>query len=357
MITADGRTVAYLKVMPPAGIDVSGPGKPANDFALFRKSLQELVQNKSLIGLVVRIPAIAELPLVHVQPDTMRWLRDELQVSYPDDGELLEIGMSAKLLPDESRQVVDAVVETVLREIIEKPAQERASRAKLLQQLVKIRSAEAEKDPDKAGAAQRSLESLQQELAAVEAAQAAMPRVECVTTLPKHVAASAISVSPVAQPAPAAAPEQLSAGQLQQRERKLLAELQARNETLIRAMHDLGRLQGTAGGIDPAAAAAHHAALHRRLAATNRDLRLLHSDCLVLETDLEKLKAEIASRTEEAAKKSRAAQVLRNDERLGQLDAELERRTTALRDAPSRTKTRSGPWANYRRSATPGVPN
>ncbi|HEY4313143.1 MAG TPA: M56 family metallopeptidase [Pirellulales bacterium] len=317
----DGKGVALLRVMPDGG------GHDNNGYQTYRTTIKEWIRSKSLLARVVHDPTIAQLPLMQSQTDPENWLRDNLQVSFPDDGELLEIAL-AQVPFEQAKQIVDAVVDTYFREVVEKSIAERAKKAEKLAELHKKKMAEVDAERKRLQALENLTDQLNTELQQLEAEQKSPRRVERVVQPPKDDSSQR---SPGT--APAATPANNLDGFLVDQEQSLRNELQTKTEAVLHGLYEFENLRRSLGVADPIEAAERSAAIHRRLAAVDQELRQRAAECLSLDAAIGKLNEEIAWRKDEAGRKARIAEVLQNDVPLLQFEEELAKRTKALQAA------------------------
>ena len=108
------RTTAYLKVKSKAGGDVfETQVERLSPQEIERQAMNHLALLKSPLVLDAALldHEIAGLDAVRSYAgEELLWLQDELKVSFPGDGEILEVSYEGEEDPDQMRKVVDAVV-------------------------------------------------------------------------------------------------------------------------------------------------------------------------------------------------------------------------------------------------------
>jgi hypothetical protein len=96
------------------------------EFEILRKTQIALLQSNFVLTAALRNPSVGSLPIIQRHADPVKWLQDNLALSYPKDGCLLEISLSG----DESEKedlaaVVDSVAKAYKDEVIDQARQRR----------------------------------------------------------------------------------------------------------------------------------------------------------------------------------------------------------------------------------------
>lgn len=95
------------------------PGESDSDYEILKKTQIALLKSKFLLTSALRDPGIASLSVFAGVPDPEEWLQDHLEVTYPQNGEILSIslhGPSSKA--DDLIRVVDAVAQAYKSEVL-----------------------------------------------------------------------------------------------------------------------------------------------------------------------------------------------------------------------------------------------
>ena len=111
--------------------------------------------------------SIAELPVVQKQPDPVSWLKESLQMKYPNDAELLQITLEG----DDAAQaakIVTAVLDVFFEEVVEKGVADRAKKEQLLLKLRKEREAPLENARARLHTQERIMKELARDLDKIE---------------------------------------------------------------------------------------------------------------------------------------------------------------------------------------------
>jgi capsular polysaccharide biosynthesis protein len=148
---------ALLKVAnrPPAVL--TGPAATAGeDFSIFKRTQAQLLLSSAVLEGTLRDPQIDRLAIVQAhQDDPVSWLRNQLEVNYPDDAEIMRVTLRGSR-PDELPIIVDKVVDVFLREVVEHEKQMRLDGEEKLRRAYEKQSADYQKELN----ALRTLESI-----------------------------------------------------------------------------------------------------------------------------------------------------------------------------------------------------
>src|SRR5262249_49341180 len=87
-----------------------------SDFDTFRRTQATLVKSRLVLNAALKMPAVVQLPAIKRQPNPLAWLEKSLQVDFPNNGEILRIGLTGPA-PEELVPVVDAVAGAYLQQI------------------------------------------------------------------------------------------------------------------------------------------------------------------------------------------------------------------------------------------------
>jgi hypothetical protein len=87
------------------------------EFGTFKRTQAQLVKSGMVIRATLRDPAIMPLKIVKAKEDPVEWLTGKLTVDFPEDGEIMRIGLRGEN-PIGAVKLVDAVVNKYMSEIV-----------------------------------------------------------------------------------------------------------------------------------------------------------------------------------------------------------------------------------------------
>jgi hypothetical protein len=120
------ETIFHLSATKPNVLDPAGPTFDPREFDLIRRTHRELIRSESVITSALRDPKIASLRIIKSQQDAVAWVRERLEVQTWPDTELLVIRMRCtENAADEYQQLVDAIAEAYIREVVFEDEQRR----------------------------------------------------------------------------------------------------------------------------------------------------------------------------------------------------------------------------------------
>lgn len=135
------------------------------EFDAFRKMQIEMLRSKSVLTRAVRDPAVLQDTFLAQKHDPVDWLQKNLKIDYPNDTELLRVRLFTSD-PEQGVKIVNAVVNTYFREVVEKEITDRAKTEAKLRDVLQQLSDLLVRD-------KRDAQRLAQTLGAEEAAQSA----------------------------------------------------------------------------------------------------------------------------------------------------------------------------------------
>ncbi|MDY0166376.1 MAG: AAA family ATPase [Thermoguttaceae bacterium] len=137
----------YLRVSPQVRqivFDASGPGR-RTDFGLYRNTQEQLIRSPFVILEALRDPAIGQLKTIREleakREDPVAWLQRNIRVVFPGGSEIMRVSLSGES-PQEVTQLVLAVVNAYLREVVQVEQQENRRRLDDLDRLFAQRETE-----------------------------------------------------------------------------------------------------------------------------------------------------------------------------------------------------------------------
>jgi polysaccharide biosynthesis transport protein len=124
-----GAVVFHVAAQPPT---VLGPTAEARvDFNTYRQTQAALVKKRQVLTAAVRQPAVAALPIVRSQSDSVAWLEQSLVVDFRSGPEVMRVTLEGND-PDQLRTILAAVARSYLDEVDEQENGQRRSRLEKL---------------------------------------------------------------------------------------------------------------------------------------------------------------------------------------------------------------------------------
>jgi succinoglycan biosynthesis transport protein ExoP len=108
--------------------------RPTNfKFDVYKNTQMQLMKAPMVVSAALRDNAeLNNLPEIKAQPDPVAWLREGLKVSFPQNGELMEVAFATESA-DACKKIVGAVVEAYMAEVADKKRIERLTRTQDLE--------------------------------------------------------------------------------------------------------------------------------------------------------------------------------------------------------------------------------
>jgi hypothetical protein len=109
----------------------------ANEYELFKNTQMAYIYTNFVLSAALHKPnenPISRLPIIRKQDDPVAWLKSHLSVSFPFNGEVMEISLSADD-PKEAADIVTAVVDAYKSEMIDNEMNKRRDRVNELEQI------------------------------------------------------------------------------------------------------------------------------------------------------------------------------------------------------------------------------
>lgn len=109
------------------------------EFRVLQRTQLALLTSDFVLRAAIRSPGISSLGALAGEPDPVKWLQDELDVSFLQNSEILRISLSGDASQDDLRQLVDAVANAYQSEVVFKEKQRRLmTRDALFRSLSKV---------------------------------------------------------------------------------------------------------------------------------------------------------------------------------------------------------------------------
>jgi len=135
----DYEAVAWMRVRSNPGTFSGGVG--AGEYDQYRKTQLQLIKSPFVLNSALRRPGISNLESLREERDQVGWLTRQLQVAAPAESEVVQIRMSGEN-PREVQQIVNAVTQAYLTDVVNKERTERLARRDMLEKKYKENMAE-----------------------------------------------------------------------------------------------------------------------------------------------------------------------------------------------------------------------
>ena len=107
-------------------------GYNPQEFEILKKTQLAKLTSHYVLQSAVRNPGVASLSVFAGEPDPVQWLQENLEVDFPQNGELLSISLSANAPPEDLQRLVDEVSKAYEDEVVFADNQTRLSTRDLL---------------------------------------------------------------------------------------------------------------------------------------------------------------------------------------------------------------------------------
>jgi capsular exopolysaccharide synthesis family protein len=135
------EAVAWLRVRDKSGMYGAGAGRDNAEYEAYRKTQVQLIKSPFVLTSALRRPGISNLTAFTDEDDPVGWLMRNIQVSAPMESEVVQVrlrGENAK----EVTQIVNAVTQAYLTDVVNKEKSERLQRRDTLERKYKENMAE-----------------------------------------------------------------------------------------------------------------------------------------------------------------------------------------------------------------------
>ncbi|MGE3822455.1 MAG: GumC family protein, partial [Isosphaeraceae bacterium] len=102
-----------------------------SDYGSYQRTQLGLLRTRKVLGTALKDEGVAKLAVVSAHVDPVEWLEKELQIEFVNGSEILRIGMSGHR-PEVPMRIVNAVVDSYLKEVVESETRYRRERFELL---------------------------------------------------------------------------------------------------------------------------------------------------------------------------------------------------------------------------------
>ena len=126
LIPAHYTAYALLRIaeIEPRLVFKTAEGK--SDFHTYRKTQIAMIKSSMVLNAALRMEGIAQLPLIRQHDDPVPWLKENLRVASYHSPEILQISIAGQQ-PEELAQIVNAVKDAYLDEVVNKERKERVA--------------------------------------------------------------------------------------------------------------------------------------------------------------------------------------------------------------------------------------
>lgn len=104
------------------------------DFKSYKNTQKQLLLSPGLLNNALKKEGVQDLPIIQVAVDPVRWIQEELEITFPDDAEIMQISLSLGE-PKSAQKVVDAIVSTYYDEVVVHEQNQRLSRLDSLERV------------------------------------------------------------------------------------------------------------------------------------------------------------------------------------------------------------------------------
>lgn len=105
------------------------------DFKSYKNTQRQLMVQPFVLNSALKVSEVASLPFIQQNPDPIGWLQKELRLSFPDEAEIMNVSLTTKD-PVVSHRIVKAIVDTYMRDVVEKEQAERMGRVDRLEKIL-----------------------------------------------------------------------------------------------------------------------------------------------------------------------------------------------------------------------------
>ena len=141
------ESVAWLRVRDKSGMFGVGGGRDNAEYEAYRKTQVQLIKSPFVLTSALRRPGISSLSTLSAEDDPVGYLMRNIQVSAPMDSEVVQVRMRGED-PKEVTQIVNAVAQAYLSDVVNKEKSERLNRRDMLERKYKENMAEVRSSLD-----------------------------------------------------------------------------------------------------------------------------------------------------------------------------------------------------------------
>jgi capsular exopolysaccharide synthesis family protein len=135
------ESVAWLRVRDKSGMFGVGGGRDNAEYEAYRKTQVQLIKSPFVLTSALRRPGISSLSTLSTEDDPVGYLMRNIQVSAPMESEVVQVRMRGEDAK-EVTQIVNAVAQAYLSDVVNKEKSERLNRRDTLERKYKENMAE-----------------------------------------------------------------------------------------------------------------------------------------------------------------------------------------------------------------------
>jgi capsular exopolysaccharide synthesis family protein len=141
------ESVAWLRVRDKSGMFGVGGGRDNAEYEAYRKTQVQLIKSPFVLTSALRRPGISSLSTLTAEDDPVGYLMRNIQVSAPMESEVVQVRMRGEDAK-EVTQIVNAVAQAYLSDVVNKEKSERLNRRDMLERKYKENMAEVRSSLD-----------------------------------------------------------------------------------------------------------------------------------------------------------------------------------------------------------------
>ena len=141
------ESVAWLRVRDKSGMFGVGGGRDNAEYEAYRKTQVQLIKSPFVLTSALRRPGISSLSTLSAEDDPVGYLMRNIQVSAPMESEVVQVRMRGEDAK-EVTQIVNAVAQAYLTDVVNKEKSERLNRRDTLERKYKENMAEVRSSLD-----------------------------------------------------------------------------------------------------------------------------------------------------------------------------------------------------------------
>jgi capsular exopolysaccharide synthesis family protein len=141
------ESVAWLRVRDKSGMFGVGGGRDNAEYEAYRKTQVQLIKSPFVLTSALRRPGISSLSTLSAEDDPVGYLMRNIQVSAPMESEVVQVRMRGEDAK-EVTQIVNAVAQAYLSDVVNKEKSERLNRRDTLERKYKENMAEVRSSLD-----------------------------------------------------------------------------------------------------------------------------------------------------------------------------------------------------------------
>jgi succinoglycan biosynthesis transport protein ExoP len=118
----ESYSMLQVSSVPTALANHNNPNQARTDFATYVKTTAALIKSEFVLNAAIR--DIKDLPTIKAQSDPIKYLEEELQVTWQDGSEVIRITFKSGE-PQDAKKIVDAVQNAFIKEVVEKDVKDK----------------------------------------------------------------------------------------------------------------------------------------------------------------------------------------------------------------------------------------